>query len=206
MALRQAAELDLKGSPDTPDHLDSKETEDLQVYPDPQEHLDSQLLVAVVSLDHRAIQESEVKREKRVRRGFLCQVLQDVRGLLVSRAHQDSPELQAIPQEDKTAWLENLGALVCREIEDTQEKLGRKVIKATPVSIALVEPVASQGPVDHQDSPDFQDPQVVQDSKEREVFQEHLVTADLLVARDFKVPLDSLERRESQEMPSQCLE
>lgn len=31
LALRQAAELDLKGSPDTPDHLDSKETEDLQV-------------------------------------------------------------------------------------------------------------------------------------------------------------------------------
>lgn len=91
--------------------------------------------MAVVSLDHRAIQESEVKREKWVRRGFLCQVLQDVQGLLVSRAHQDSPELQVIPQEDKTAWLENLGALVCREIEDTQEKLGRKVPEITLAGI-----------------------------------------------------------------------
>lgn len=89
----------------------------------------------MVSLDHRAIQESEVKRENWVHRGFLCQVLQDVQGLLVSRAHQDRPELQAIPQEDRTAWLENLGALVCREIEDTREKLGRKVAEMTLAGI-----------------------------------------------------------------------
>lgn len=50
----------LKVSPVTPDHLDSKEIEDHQVYQDLQEHLDFQLLVVVVSLDLQASQERGV--------------------------------------------------------------------------------------------------------------------------------------------------
>lgn len=99
----------------------------LQVFQDPQEHLDSQLLAVVVSLDNRATQESEDRRENRVLQGFLCLVLQGVQEVLVSRGHQDSLDLLAIPQEDKTAWLENQDVLVCKEIEVIQEKLGREV-------------------------------------------------------------------------------
>lgn len=160
----------------------------------------------VVSLEHRATPEREDKRENQALQGFLCLVLQGAQELLVSRGHQDSLDLLAIPQEDKTAWLENLDVLVCKEIEVIQEKLGKKVKRATPVLIALVEPVEFQDPVDHQDSPDSQDLLVLQEAKEREVFQEHLVAADLLVPRDFKVHLDTLERRETQEMPLQYLE
>lgn len=161
--------------------------------------------MVVVSLDHRVTLESEDKRENQVHQEFLCLDLQDVQGLLVSRAHRDSLGLQAFPQ-DKTVWLESLGALACRGIEDILEKMDRKGRRATPVLIALVEPVAFQDPVDHQDSPDFQGPLELQEAKESEVFQGDLVAADLLVPQDFKVRLDSLERRETQEMPSQCLE
>lgn len=80
----------------------------------------------MVSLEHRASREREVRRETWGHRGCPCQVPLAALGLLVPRDHQVSPDLQAIPQ-DKTASLENPGVLVCREREVTQERRARKV-------------------------------------------------------------------------------
>lgn len=96
---------------------------------DLQEHQDSQLLVVVVSLEHRAFQEKEVKKESPAFQGCLCQVpldVQDPQGPRVYKVHLD---LQAFPQ-DKAALLESLDVLAYREREGIQERLARKVRNA----------------------------------------------------------------------------
>lgn len=122
----------LKVSPDTREHLESKETEDHQGFQDLQDNQDFLLLVVVVSPDHQASQESEVRKEKLALQDCLCQVPQDVRGPQAPRVHQGFQDLQAFPQ-DKTVSLESLGVLVFRAREVTQERQARKVTRATPV-------------------------------------------------------------------------
>lgn len=89
--------------------------------------------MVVVSLDLQASQEKEVRRERPALQGCLCQVLPDVPALLVPRVHQGPLDLQAFLRQDKTASLESLVALVCREKEVTQESQARKVRRETPV-------------------------------------------------------------------------
>lgn len=89
--------------------------------------------MAVVSLDNQASQEREARKVKPVFQGYLCPVPQDVKGLLVLRVHQVFLDLQAFPQQYKTASLENPGVPVCREREVTQERQARKVIRETLV-------------------------------------------------------------------------
>lgn len=89
--------------------------------------------MVVECLDHRASQETEVRRESPAIQGCLCLVPQDGQGILVRRVNRDSLDLQAFPQQDKTASLESPGGPVCREREVTQERQARKVKRATPV-------------------------------------------------------------------------
>lgn len=103
MEVRQEVVSVQKVSQGILDHLESKETEDLKVYQDLQEHQEFQLPVAVVSLDHLASQETEVRREILVLQDCLCQVPQDVQVLLVPRVFQGLLDLQAFPQEEETA-------------------------------------------------------------------------------------------------------
>lgn len=107
-----------------------------QDYRDPQEHQDSQLLVVVVIVDNQAFQGRGGKREKQVLQDCLCQVLQDALGLLAPRVHKGFLDLQVSPQQDKTALLESLGVLVCREIGVIRERRARRVRDAQGVAMS----------------------------------------------------------------------
>lgn len=146
-----------KVSPVTLDHLDLKEIGDQEVYPDLQEHQEFQVTVLVVSLDLQASQERRVRRERVALRGCLCQVPPAVQEVLALRVHQGSPDLQAFPQQGKTASLEIPGVPVCRAREVTQESWARKVKRETPVLTASVAPPAYQDLKDLQDSLDSPD-------------------------------------------------
>lgn len=88
----------------------------------------------VVSLDHLASQEREVRRENLVLQGCLCQVPQDVQGLPVFRVNLAFQDLQAF-QQDRTVSLESLGAQVYREREASQERRVRKVRNSEQLAI-----------------------------------------------------------------------
>lgn len=94
---------------------------------DLQDNQDFQLPVVVVSPELQVSQEIEVKRERAALQGCLCQVPLDVRGLLVPRVNQGSPDLPAFPQQDKTVSPESPGVPASRETEGTQERRARKV-------------------------------------------------------------------------------
>lgn len=123
----------LKVSPATPDHLDSREREDLQVYPDPRDNRDSPPSVVVVSLDLQATQEREVRKETPGPQGCLCQVPQDAPELLVLRVLLGSPDRRATPPQDRIALPESLDVPAYRERAVTPERRARKVRRATPV-------------------------------------------------------------------------
>lgn len=93
---------------------------------DHQEHQDSQLSVVVVSLEHRASQEREDRKETPALRQFLCQVPLDVQDPQVPRVNKASPDLQVIPR-DRIVLPESLDALAFRERGDTREIQARKV-------------------------------------------------------------------------------
>lgn len=133
MAHRLEVGSGLKVSPGIPDHLDSREREDHQVYLDLRDNQDSQPSVVVVSLDLQATQEREVRRETLGLQGCLCQVPQDALELLVLRVHPGSLDRQATPQQDKIALLESLDVPACREREVTPERRARKVKRVTLV-------------------------------------------------------------------------
>lgn len=131
---RQEVRSAPKVSPASPDQLESKETEDQQVYQDLQVNQDFQLPAGVVvSPDLRASRETEGRRENSALRVWLCRVGQELLGLLEARAHRGPPDLQAFPGTEETASLERPGVPACREREATKEGLARKVIRATPV-------------------------------------------------------------------------
>lgn len=90
-------------------------------------------MVVVVSLEHQASQEREDRKERPANQGCLCQVPRDVQDLLVPRVHLDFPDRQASAQRDKTALQESPAVPVCRGREVIQERLARKVRRATPV-------------------------------------------------------------------------
>lgn len=92
---------------------------------DLQEHQDSQVPVLVVSLEHRASQEREDRKENPALQDWLCRVPLDVQVPQVPRVHQDPPDLQASPQGVVLA--ESLDVLAHREREGTQERRARKV-------------------------------------------------------------------------------
>lgn len=123
----------LKVSLDSPDHLDSKETEELQVYLDLQELQDFQPSVVVVCLDLQVSPEREARKENLDLQDSHCRVPQDALGLLDCRDHQGPPDLQASPLEEEAASRESLDVLDCKESEATPERRARKVKRATPV-------------------------------------------------------------------------
>lgn len=123
----------LKVSPATPEHLDSREREDQQVYPDLRDNRDSPPSVVVVSLDLQATQEREVRREILGLQGCLCQVPQDAPELLVLRVLLGSPDRQATPAQDRIALPESPDVPAYREREVTPERRAKKARRATPV-------------------------------------------------------------------------
>lgn len=133
MVVRRAVGSALKVSLDTRDHLEPRETEDLQVYPDLQELQDFQPLAAAACPVLLVSLEREVRRENWALQDSPCRVHRDARGLLEHRDHRGPPDLQVSPLEDRPAFLESLDVLGCRETEVTPERLARKVRRVTPV-------------------------------------------------------------------------
>lgn len=116
---------------------------------------------------------------------------------------QDPPDLQATPLPDRTVWPESPGVLVCKGTEATLESQARKVRRVTPASTASVAHLLFLDLQELQDNLDSQGVPVLRVSKETEDSQEPLDHLDLLVSLGLKVLQDSMERRESQAMPSQ---
>lgn len=130
---RRAVGSVLKVSLDSPDHLDLKEIEDLQVYLDLQELQDFQPSAAAAFPDLQVSPEREARRETWALQDSLCRVPRDALGLLDCRDHQGPPDLRVSPPQGGAASRESLAVLGFRESEDTPERRARKVKKETPV-------------------------------------------------------------------------